>query len=259
MKLNSVVSETGSSGPDLLIVHGLYGSARNWGVIAKRMSDRFRVTAVDMRNHGESPWAGSHTYPDMAADLADEIDARSHVVGHSMGGKAAMVLALRHPAKVDRLVVADIAPVAYSHHYDDLIDPILALPLDGIESRGQADHLLRAHIPEDPLRVFLLQNLARDEQGWRWRVNWRAIQRDMEYLTGFIDLPQDWRLELPTLFIRGARSDYIGDPELEVIEAHFSDVEIATVADAGHWLHAENPQQFAAIVLEFLRTGETQD
>jgi pimeloyl-ACP methyl ester carboxylesterase len=163
-----------------------------------------------------------------------------------------MTLALQNPDLVARLIVADIAPVAYFHHYDDLIDPILSLPLATIESRAQADQLLRQNIPEDQLRAFLLQNLVREPTGWRWRVNWRIIQRDMEWLTGFGDLPQDWLVDLPGLFIRGANSDYVSDAELMVIEQHFSNCTIETIEDTGHWLHAEKPESFIRLVLDFL-------
>jgi len=243
-------------GEPLVVLHGLFGSGRNWQSHVRQFASRFRVINVDLRNHGQSFHADEMNYPAMATDVAallQQLELEScRVLGHSMGGKVAITLAFNHPALVARLVIADIAPVSYLHHYDDLIDPILALPLDQIESRTQADHLLRPHIPEDSLRVFLMQNLVRQADGWRWRVNWRTIQRDMEYLTGFDEMPADWRVDVPTLFIRGARSDYIGDTEIEVIRQRFGDVEIATIENAGHWLHAENPAEFSRKVLGYL-------
>ena len=193
----------------------------------------------------------------MAADVAQLLQhldlTNCYLLGHSMGGKVAMMLASRFPELVARMIIADIAPVAYFHHYDDLIEPILALPLDSIESRIQADHRLRQYIPEDQLRAFLMQNLVRDAEGWRWRVNWRVIQRDMEWLTGFDPVPEAWRITMPTLFLRGANSDYVGEAEIEVIERHFSDCEIATIEGAGHWLHAEKPEEFSQRVIAFLK------
>ncbi len=249
-------------GPPLVILHGLFGSGKNWQSHARRLGRRFATHCVDLRNHGDSFHADEMNYPAMSADvvaLLDELGLGAcHLLGHSMGGKVAMTLAHEHPERVDRLIVADIAPVAYSHHYDDLIDPILALPLDVIESRVQADHMLRSHVPEDPLRAFLLQNLARDGSAWRWRVNWPVIQREMDELIGF-DLPGDWRIGMPTLFLRGARSDYVGDIELEVIAEHFADFELATLAEAGHWLHAEQPDAFIERVLAFLDAQAAQD
>jgi pimeloyl-ACP methyl ester carboxylesterase len=243
-------------GQPLVVLHGLFGSGKNWQSHTRQFAERFEVITVDLRNHGESFHADEMNYPVMADDVASLLRGLSldhcNILGHSMGGKVAMTLALNYPVLVSRLVIADIAPVAYFHHYDDLIEPILALPLAALESRAQADQMLRQNIPEDQLRAFLLQNLVRENGAWRWRVNWRTIQRDMEFLTGFIDLPAGWMIELPTLFIRGARSDYIGDSEIEVINQHFSDLSIATIEGAGHWLHAEKPEAFAQQLLGFI-------
>jgi pimeloyl-ACP methyl ester carboxylesterase len=247
------------SGTPLVILHGLFGSGKNWQSHARKFADHFQVFAVDLRNHGESFHTEEMNYPAMAGDVAQLLYrlglSDCDFLGHSMGGKVAMMLALQNPDLVARLIVADIAPVAYFHHYDDLIDPILALPLATIESRAQADQLLRQNIPEDQLRAFLLQNLVRDSAGWRWRVNWTVIQRDMEWLTGFSDLPQDWILELPSLFIRGQKSDYIGEAEIETIKYHFNNCMIETIEAAGHWLHAEKPEPFNRLVLDFLQPG----
>ncbi len=243
-------------GEPLLILHGLFGSGKNWQSHARRFAAEYHTHVVDLRNHGDSFHAVEMNYPAMAEDvrrlLASLGIEACRVVGHSMGGKVAMTLAAHHPGLVSRLVIADIAPVSYFHDYDDLLEPVLALQLEHLESRTQADHALRENIPEDPLRAFLLQNLLRDGAGWRWRVNWRVIQREMESLTGFEDL-SDWQIDLPALFIRGARSDYVGDDEIELIKRHFSRAELATIDDAGHWLHAEQPESFVSTVLEFLR------
>lgn len=245
------------SGPPLIVMHGLFGSGRNWHSQVRRLSESYEVLAIDLRNHGQSFHADEMSYAAMAADVARLLDrlglGECRMLGHSMGGKVAMTLAIRYPGLVSRMVVADIAPLAYYHHYDDLIDPILALDLGNFETRTQVDHALRPHIPEDQLRAFLLQNLVREAPAWRWRINWRVIQRDMEALTGFNELPRDWLGELPTLFIRGASSDYIDDSGIEVIERHFANANIATIASAGHWLHAEKPDEFSQLVLDFMR------
>jgi esterase len=244
------------SGKPLVILHGLFGSSKNWQSHTRQFANHFQVITVDLRNHGQSFHADEMNYSVMAEDVAQLLVrlelAACDVLGHSMGGKVAMMLALQNPDLVARLIVADIAPVAYFHQYDDLIDPILSLPLATIESRAQADQLLRQNVPEDQLRAFLLQNLVREPTGWRWRVNWSIIQRDMEWLTGFGDLPQDWLVDLPGLFIRGANSDYVSDAEIMVIEQHFSNYTIKTIEDAGHWLHAEKPEPFNRLVLDFL-------
>lgn len=248
------------TGQPLVVLHGLFGSGRNWQSHRRHFGSQFEVFNVDLRNHGESFHSDDMNYPAMAEDVVALLQSLGlgacNLLGHSMGGKVAMMLAVDYPGLIRRLIVADIAPVSYFHHYDDLIEPILALPLNSLESRAQADQLLRQNIPEDQLRAFLLQNLVREPDGWRWRVNWRAIQRDMEFLTGFGDLPEGWCIDVPTLFIRGDRSDYVGDSEIDVIQRHFTQAEIATIEDAGHWLHAEKPEVFAHMVLEFLQPGQ---
>jgi len=256
MSLPDLHYTTAGSGPPLIVMHGLFGSGRNWHSHLRRFADSYEVFAVDLRNHGQSFHADEMSYAAMAEDVERLMrqlglsDCR--VLGHSMGGKVAMTLAIQCPWLVSRMVVADIAPLAYYHHYDDLIEPILALELDNFETRTQVDHALRPHIFEDQLRAFLLQSLVREPTGWRWRINWRVIQRDMEALTHFNELPPEWRGELPTLFIRGANSDYIDDNGIEVIERHFENASIATIAAAGHWLHAEKPEEFAQLVLDFM-------
>jgi pimeloyl-ACP methyl ester carboxylesterase len=248
-------TRTGSGKP-LLVLHGLFGSGKNWHSHMRRFAESFEVFCVDLRNHGQSFHADEMNYSLMAGDVARLMDRLQldgcGILGHSMGGKVAMTLAIQQPALLARMIVADIAPVAYHHDYDDLIEPILALELDHFASRTQIDHALRSHIPEDQLRAFLLQNLARAEGGWSWRVNWPVIQREMESLTGFDSLPMDWSAELPTLFIRGAKSDYVGSAEIDVIQRHFRNAEIATIEGAGHWLHAEQPVEFARLALDFL-------
>jgi len=247
------------SGRPLVVLHGLFGSGKNWQSLARQFANQFKVFTVDLRNHGQSFHADEMNYSIMAQDVAQLLYrlelSDCDILGHSMGGKVAMTLVQQNPDLVARLIIADIAPVTYFHHYDDLIDPVLALPLATIESRAQADQLLRQNIPEDQLRAFLLQNLVRESTGWRWRVNWSVIQRDMEWLTGFGDLPQDWLIDLPVLFIRGANSDYVSETEIAVIEQHFSNYRLETIEDAGHWLHAEQPESFNRLVLEFLQAG----
>jgi len=244
------------SGAPLLILHGLFGSAKNWHSLARRFAEHFEVYSIDLRNHGQSFHAEPMNYEVMAADLAQlltglELD-QCLVLGHSMGGKVAMTLAMRYPQLISRLLVADIAPVAYRHHYDDLIEPILALDLAQYTSRNAIDHALRLHIQQDQLRAFLLHNLVRAADGWDWRVNWQVIQRDMDELTGFDPLADDWVSDLPALFVRGANSDYVGTAEVAVIKRHFRNASIATIESAGHWLHAEKPEEFFQLASQFL-------
>ena len=237
-------------GAPLLIAHGLFGSARNWGVIAKRLSDARRVVAVDMRNHGASPWSGEAGYEAMAADLGAAIDrlgGRADVLGHSMGGKAAMVLALTRPEAVSRLVVADIAPAAYDHSQSHLIAAMRAIGTDHA-SRGAADAALAAHVDEPGVRAFLLQSL--DLAGGRWRLNLDALERQMDEITGWPGT--GGRFERPALFLTGAGSDYVRAEHRETIRALFPGARFAKIPGAGHWLHAERPRAFEAAVRTFL-------
>ncbi|MEZ5911543.1 MAG: alpha/beta fold hydrolase [Paracoccaceae bacterium] len=242
----------------LLIVHGLYGSARNWGVIARRMADERPVLSVDMRNHGESFWADSHSYPDMAADLAEVIDAlggQADVLGHSMGGKAAMTLALADPAKVRRLIVADIAPVAYGHDQSRYIQAMRGLDLTGVATRGEADRRLAATVPEEGVRAFLLQSLDLKADPPRWRLNLDVLERDMAGIVGW-HAPAG-RFDGPALFLSGASSQYVQPEHRDPIRAQFPAARFAKIPGAGHWLHAEKPREFEAAVRVFLDRAGT--
>ncbi len=248
MKLATIVHGEGGDRPPLLIAHGLFGSARNWGVIAKRLSGDRRVTAVDMRNHGDSPWADSHGYEDLAGDLADTLDGPSDVLGHSMGGKAAMVLALTRPDLVHRLVVADIAPVTYTHTQSHLIEAMRSLDLSGIALRSDADRALSATIEDKGVRAFLLQSLDVKEK--RWRLNLPVLEAEMDRIIGFPDIAG--RYEGPTLFLSGATSHYVQPEYRDRIKALFPNARFAKIPGAGHWLHAEKPREFEAAVAAFL-------
>ncbi|MCC6002597.1 MAG: alpha/beta fold hydrolase [Pararhodobacter sp.] len=246
--------DTGQGTP-LLIVHGLFGSARNWGVIARRLSDTRPVLAVDMRNHGESPWHDSHRYPDLADDLAAVIRANGgpmDVLGHSMGGKAAMWLALARPDLVRRLVVADIAPVAYAHSQNHLIRAMQALPLSEMETRAEADARLAENVDDPSVRAFLLQSLDLRANPPQWRLNLDILSREMEQITGWPDHADQPPFAGPTLFLAGARSDYILPAHRASIRARFPQARFARIPDAGHWLHAEQPRAFEQAVRVFL-------
>ncbi len=247
--LNSVVHGTPTNRTPLLIAHGLFGSARNWGVIAKRLSDDRQVTAVDMRNHAASPWTQTHSYQDLGNDLAEVITGTSDVLGHSMGGKAAMVLALTHPEKVRKLVVADIAPVTYGHTQQSMIDAMRAVDLSRVESRRDADEQLAQYVENPGTRAFLLQSL--DVRDKRWRLNLDVLEAEMPKIIGFpeIDTPG---FTGPTLFLSGAESHYVTADHRAVIKSLFPKARFAKIPDAGHWLHADNPRAFEAAVAAFL-------
>ena len=244
--LSKIVQESQGDAPPLLIAHGLFGSARNWGVVARRLAARGPVVAVDMRNHGASPWFASHTYPEMAADLAEAIEAPSDILGHSMGGKAAMVLALRHPGKVRRLVVADIAPVRYGHSQAHLIEAMRRVPLDSIADRSQARAALG--VEDDGVAAFLLQSLDMVER--RWRLNLDVLEADMAHIVGFPDV--EGRFDGPVLFLSGAASDYVLPEHRGRIAELFPNATFIRIPGAGHWLHAERPREVEAAVAAFL-------
>ena len=247
MKLETTVS--GPEGaPALLIAHGLFGSARNWGVIQKRLSDSFRVTAVDMRNHGGSDWSDDHSYAALAEDLAETLHGPSHVMGHSMGGKAAMALALLHPDLVDRLIVADIAPVAYSHTQAHLVEAMKSLDLDAISTRRDADEMLARSVETKGVRAFLLQSL--DVQNRRWQLNLDVLEDEMPKIVGWPDLSGSF--PRPTLFLSGAESDYVTPDSRTTIRDLFPRARFASIPDAGHWLHAEKPRETEAAIRAFL-------
>ncbi|PKP71421.1 MAG: alpha/beta hydrolase [Alphaproteobacteria bacterium HGW-Alphaproteobacteria-4] len=239
--------------PPLLIVHGLFGSARNWSVIARRLSEDRQVIAVDMRNHGDSKWDLAHGYEELAADLSAVIaghGGQADVLGHSMGGKAAMQLALSAPARVRRLVVADIAPVAYGHTQRHLIKAMQALDLEGLGLRSEADRRLALAVPDTGVRAFLLQSLDLKAAPARWKLNLAALDAEMERIIGWPGTAGQFAG--PTLFVKGALSDYIRPEHRAAIMAQFPAAEFAEIAGAGHWLHADAPREFEAVVREFL-------
>lgn len=251
--LNLVEYGAATDLPTLLIVHGLFGSARNWGAIAKRMSDSRRVVAVDMRNHGESFRADSQSYPDMAADLAEVIGgigAPVDVMGHSMGGKAAMQLALTRGDLVNRLVVADIAPVAYEHSQAHLIDAMRHLDLNDLAQRSEADRRLAVELHSPAIRAFLLQSLDPKSDPPVWRLNLDVLERDMGLVVGWPDTTG--RFDKPALFITGAESDYVKSEDRAIIKTLFPQAKMAKIPGAAHWLHADRPREFEAALRVFL-------
>ncbi len=250
--LNTVLTGEPTAKPPLLIAHGLYGSARNWNVIAKRLSDERQVISVDMRNHGESPQTETHSYADLASDLAEVILAhggQADVMGHSMGGKAAMVLALSQPAQVNRLIVADIAPVAYGHSQTHLIDAMRKVDLANVSTRRDADDQLAAFVDEVGIRAFLLQSL--DVRGRRWRLNHAVLEAYMDQITGW---PEDTEGQFngPVFMLSGAESDYVLPAHRDQIKAFFPKARFAKIPGAGHWLHADKPREFEGALRAFL-------
>lgn len=247
-------AEKPSDRPPLVIAHGLFGSGRNWGVIARRLAQDQEVVAVDMRNHGNSPRYPTQSYADMAGDLAEVIGTlggRADLLGHSMGGKAAMHLALTHGHLLRKLVVADIAPVAYDHDQSQHIGAMRTLDLSSLTSRAEADARLKALIDDPALRAFFLQSLdLKAEGGPRWRLNLDVLEAEMPKIVGWPGT--QGRFNGPTLFLTGAQSRYVQLDHREPIRALFPKARFAKLAGAGHWLHAERPREFEETVSLFL-------
>lgn len=254
MRLNAV--ETGEGGGEpVVLLHGLFGAAQNWGTVQKRLAaGGRRVIALDLRNHGSSPWAEAMGYPAMAADVAETLAAldapRAAVIGHSMGGKVAMALALMRPGAVARLVVADIAPVAHPPVLRPYVAAMRAVPLRPGLARREADAALAGAVPQPAIRAFLLQNLRFEGDPPSWRLNLDAIAAAMPEIEGFPDLAGPYAG--PVLVLAGARSDYVRPEHHALIRALFPAVRFATVPRAGHWVHSENPEGFLGLVEAFL-------
>jgi len=247
--------ESGAGAP-VALLHGLFGQAANFGTLQRRLSATHRVIALDLRNHGASRHAPAMTYPAMAEDVLETLRERgalpAALVGHSMGGKVAMMAALEAPAAITRLLVADIAPVRYPPAHDDLAAAMAAMPLHAGLTRAEADAALAA-VAEPAVRAFLLQNLRLGADP-RWRIDLAAIAAALPRLE---DWPERDVLPYagPTLFVAGARSAYIRPEHRAPIRALFPRARFLTLKDAGHWLHADNPAGFAAVVEAFLAAG----
>ena len=244
-------NEYGSDGPPLIVMHGLFGSARNWASIARTLSDDCRIYSLDMRNHGGSPWMPSMTYEEMAGDAADFIAAQdlsgAVVMGHSMGGKAAMILALERPELVERLCVADIAPVRYSHDQSQYILAMKSVDLSKIEKRSEAITALAEQIEDPALHSFFTQSL--DLKNRRWKLNLDVLEQEMPRIIGFPKI--DKRFDKATLFLSGADSTYVTREMRPQIKALFPTARFAKIPNAGHWLHADQPRPFEASLRVF--------
>jgi len=248
MRLNSI--EAGA-GPCLVLLHGLFGAAGNWGAIQKALAPRYRVLALDLRNHGASPHGFGMDYPTLAEDVAETLgDAPAIVIGHSVGGKVAMQLALTRPALVHTLIVADIAPVTYAPTLRPFVAAMQGLPLRPGLTRREADAHLATTVPDPAVRGFLLQNLLLSATPPRWRLGLAEIGAAMPEIEGFPTMAN--RYPGPTLVLSGSRSDYVRPAHQAPIRALFPAARFVRIADAGHWLHAEQPAAFLAAVEGFL-------
>ncbi len=254
-------TEVGERGPRVVFLHGLFGQGRNFTQAAKALTPELRSVLVDLPNHGRSGWSDDPGYEAVAGAVADQLRSAYdgepvHVVGHSMGGKVAMVLALRHPELVDRLVVVDIAPAVSdgAGEFEHLLGSLAGLDLDTIERRGDADDRLREAIEDDRVRGFLLQNLRSGSEGFRWQANLDLLRRELEAIGGFPDV--DATFDGPVLWVSGQRSDYVRPEHSERMRELFPRTRSVTVKDAGHWVHSEQPEAFVSILRVFLLSEE---
>lgn len=242
--------------PPLLIAHGLFGSARNFHTLAQKLATGRRVLVVDMRNHGESPWAESMDYNEMGQDLGllieDHAGGSAIVLGHSMGGKAAMAMALTRPELVAGLIVADIAPVAYPHSHLGYVQAMQGVDLSSISRRSEADPLLAETIPQPMLRAFLLQSLVVENGKPRWQLNLDALEKGMEQVMGWPEDLSGKPYHGPSLFIYGGASEHEVAKSEAVIRNLFPKAELQEIKGAGHWLHAEKPAKFLDAVETWL-------
>jgi esterase len=252
MILNSIEQGEGRA---LILLHGLFGTARNLGAVARGLSEQARVLALDLRNHGDSPHAADMDYRTLAADVAETMDAAgiqsAPVIGHSMGGKVAMMLALTHPVRVTRLAVMDIAPIAYDHDYNSYVNAMKTIPLDNAVNRKAANAILEPSIPDPALRVFLLSNLVLGADP-HWRFGLSEIGGAIASLLGWAAPPGAKPYNGPALFLRGGDSDYVLPEAYAGIEALFPAAKIQTIDHAAHWIHAQQPQAVIAALREFL-------
>ncbi|NKC16188.1 MAG: alpha/beta fold hydrolase [Gammaproteobacteria bacterium] len=248
--------EVMGAGPPLVICHGLFGSGTNWRTLAKALAAHYQVHLLDARNHGRSAHADSMSYGDMALDLIATLKqlglSKVHLIGHSMGGKTAMVVALTAPHLVRSLVIADVSPVRYAHHFNAELTAMTSLALEHLKRRSQADAELGRFVQDCATRAFLLQNLVTSAATGRyhWRINLKAIEHGIAELTGFPAIAACY--EGPATCIRGGQSNYVLDEHEALFRRYFADFEMRTIAQAGHWLHAQQPQAFLQVLKEHL-------
>ena len=241
-------------GKPLIILHGLFGTSDNWQTHAKKLSEYYRVILVDQRNHGHSPWSEDFTYEHLADDLEELIlhlgIDKFTLIGHSMGGKTAMYYAQKYPSRLEKMVVVDIGIKKYPMHHNEIIKGIKSLDLSTLTSRSEAENAMKPFVDSYGVRQFLLKNLYWFEKGkLAWRMNVEVLEREMEEILAPIPNIEVWT---PTLFIRGAMSNYILDEDWDEIEEIFPDATLETIENAGHWVHSEQPEEFIEMVLGFV-------
>lgn len=248
----------GEQGSQVVFLHGLFGQGRNWTQIGRALVDRHRVLLVDLPHHGRSTWSDRFDFVEIADQVAGLLSADDPVVlvGHSLGGKVAMVLALRHPELVERLVVVDVSPVGYDHmdEFAGYIDGMRAIDLSTLTQRGDAEAALEPAVPSPTVRSFLLQNLRRDGDGWRWQVNLDVLRADLATVGGWPEerLAGSTPYDGPVLWIGGERSHYVREEYAAAMDRWFPRTRRVTIKGAGHWVHSEQPEVFVEVLKRFV-------
>ncbi len=252
----------------LIVLHGLYGSSDNWMSIARHLSKYFKVYLIDQRNHGQSPHTHEHTYKAMANDLyaffVEHQIPKAHILGHSMGGKTAMTFALFFSDYVEKLIVVDIVPKDYRSvdkpqpqvlQHLNIIQAYSSIDLSNKKSRQEVDDEFSQYIKDERIRQFLMKNLTREGDSFKWKINVDALRKALPEMMGNIPLEKNAKavFGMPTLFIKGEKSDYIQNDDIPTIQNLFNNYKIISISDAGHWVHAEQPEKFVTVVNEFLR------
>ena len=242
-----------SSFRPVLIVHGLFGSSQNWQTFAKRLiQNNFRVITVDLRNHGNSFHHDVHNYEEMVSDLTfviEKLGTPVDIIGHSMGGKSAMLLSCLHPSYVNKLAVLDIAPVKYTHSQLDKVLALLNVDLSSFTKRSDVDRILSKDIPDKRERSFLMLNLDRKDEALKWKINLNALRRCMPEI---MDFPQkNLKFTKPSLFVSGSNSSYINKENLRPIKNIFPNYRLEVIRNSGHWVHADNPEDLFLTLRDF--------
>ncbi len=243
-------------GQPVIILHGIFGTSDNWQTFGKKLADdRYKVYLIDQRNHGNSPHSDQFDYQVLSNDIKDFSEQhqlnKPVVLGHSMGGKAALFFGVQYPELYDKLIVVDMAPKAYPVRHDNIIKALEAVKIDSIQHRKEAEEQLAVYIQEPGVRQFLMKNLKRTEQGFSWKLNLQVISEKLENIAE--GLPTDQTTDKPVLFIRGEKSDYITAEDEATIKKQFSNARLVTIPGAGHWVHAEQPEMLYKEIEKFLK------
>jgi len=245
---------TFGEGKPLFILHGLFGSSDNWQTLGKRLSEKYKVYLVDQRNHGHSDHSDEFSYDLMVADLHELVtdlgEKKINLIGHSMGGKTAIGFAAKYPELIDKLIVADISHKSYPMHHDHILEGMNAIDLNVVKSRGEAETKLAEYIPQFGVRQFLLKNLYWVEPGQLgWRINLKVLNDKIGQILHEIKFD---KINVPTLFIRGELSNYILESDYDDIAEKFPNSKIETLKNVGHWVHAEAPEEFYKLIVDFV-------